>query len=251
MQDWQIVSGSAIGNSHLATGRNSQDAVATATLDYALIGFLADGCSASLHSEVFAKLAVEFLTRRTRKLLHFVKRSILPTVLFRDLINFLDASLSAQGLNDDISRQNFLETYCLFTVMGIIITPKTSLLLTCGDGVVIINDAEISLDQNNTPTYPAYALHQTVIDKFPEAVPHGFTVWELKTNSLNRLGITSDAFNQRPDLLTDLASVTKSSTKLQMALNRWTILQQLLDDDASLILATKLEVHDESASLPK
>lgn len=239
MNDWQIFSASAMGVDHQTTGNNSQDANMSFSSQDALVGFLADGCSKAIYSETYSRLAVDYLVRRTHTLLPQVSLDDLPHYLFLDLLGYLNRSLANQGFHDEEQKQRFISDHCLFTVMGLIITQDRGMILTCGDGIVMIDDSSIYIDQDNAPHYIAYRLQPAIMARYKDHIPTSFTLWEFDPKVVSSLTIASDAFLDNEHLLEQLPLVVKTGNSLKLALNRWTSIQQLLHDDASVVFAKK------------
>lgn len=240
MSTWKIFSASASGSWHQSRNTPNQDAHQVVSLPNACLGFLADGCGSGKFSQVGAQLGVRFLSRHTTKLLQKgYPHDFIHSRLFTDLAEYLAALARLQN-HDSQSLLDFVGDYLLFTVMGIIANSTSVSLFTCGDGILAFDDHLIYLDQDNRPDYLAYL---SVKDLLPDDsnIPQSFDFWQLKPDTINQIVLASDAFLKQPDLLLAIPARLKSDTHLQMMLNRINIVDQLLDDDATLVVVQKQE----------
>jgi hypothetical protein len=236
---WKIFSAGAIGGSHRLRNLAYQDAHKTYVDSEMVVGFLTDGCGSGKRSEIGAGLGVDFLVRRSVTLLRKgLGLDQLGKVLFVDLVDYLGTILNASGLADVQQIGGYVNDYLLFTALGLVATSDEIGVLSCGDGVIGFGDDMIYLDQDNKPSYPAYVLIKNQIQRSPEVLADRFRTWKLKTDSVSLLTLASDAFQDRNDLLLE-ASKCSSSNQLQMKLNKWTVIEDLLDDDATVVVARK------------
>ena len=199
----EIAAGSIQGHTHRRKGQNNQDAFAWVYLDEStfeqaegaadaepspshktdentgafpkhslgLIAIVCDGCGSCDSSEVGAKLGAQWVMNAVAKRLqeqgditdHQFWQGVQKDVLgqMRSLTTSLQRSTSNATADWEI-----IQAYLLFTIMGAVITPETTVVFGLGDGVFAINDDVTSIGPfaNNAPPYLAYGL-----------MPEGFT----------------------------------------------------------------------------
>lgn len=232
--------GRHIGRGHLLKGTNCQDAISLFHGDVrgteTVIGIICDGCSEGTASEVGAALASEFLVREGLALVgRNVPLHLIPDILYGELLEFLRYQVNAGykfvSMGD---RVNFIKNHLLFTVMGCIVQPGEAKLFVAGDGVVVINNDHIFIDQNDLAPYPAYHLiDKNALEASASAIPTTFDVYEPEGDFF-RLAIGSDAWLQEKPLLYQ-AWGHKNPAGLQRQMNVWSEREKRFNDDTSLI----------------
>jgi hypothetical protein len=159
---FEFAAGSVSGKCHRSTHNNNQDAYAYWVGDAAAIAVVCDGCGSSPHSEVGAKIG-------TRLVIETVKQKLInqPDAeghlapdfwqqVQQALLRHLDEFVSAMGGN---YTQTIVD-YCLFTIVGVLLTPVTAWVFAVGDGVIVVNGCVQVLGPfpENAPPYLAYGL---------------------------------------------------------------------------------------------
>lgn len=155
MSLWQLAAGSMIGRSHRMIGRNNQDAWHITESHDCVVAVVADGCSSGAHSEFGAMLGVQVLAH-----------DLLAQAVTGQAIDWRRAERAVVSQLDILAR-NFaldyvrvVEHYCLFTLVGAVLTPQRASFFACGDGYAVIGDEELRLGPfpSNQPPYLAYQL---------------------------------------------------------------------------------------------
>lgn len=237
---YQIRKGIRQGRGHVLGDQNCQDALAidSGILNNApfVIGVIADGCSEGKASEVGANLAANYLTAQIYYLLsRNVPPSVIPSVLYGDLLGMLKDMTGRYNFRHPAQRVNFIKDNLLFTAIGFIITPSESVVFAAGDGVIVINDEVIERQQDNKPTYIAYhMIERQYLEESASALPQGFDVYNLDMVSLQRLAIGSDAWFGERELLDQVWQHTGHERKLQRQMNIWSKNKRFYDD-ASIV----------------
>jgi hypothetical protein len=172
-----IAAGSVLGTHHRQLGLNNQDAWGWEQGSWGTIAVVCDGCGSTPHSEVGAQVGVRFCLQSLRESL---QRGEDPTEswfwgnLHDRLLHKLGQfarSLSGgtlEGESLDINTFSILRDYCLFTILGAVITPTVTSIFGLGDGVYALNGVVQVLKNspenswvhslNNAPPYLAYGL---------------------------------------------------------------------------------------------
>lgn len=201
VSSFELAGGSVIGRDHRAVGKNNQDSFYWESEGEVVVGFVADGCGDSIdspHSEVGSQIAVHLVTKT---ILDNLRRPrAIDSQRFWDKVLYETAfqiRTIAAGMGKSLSeavRQHFL-----FTLVGVVITPETTVFVSLGDGVVAINGTVSVLGPypNNMPPYLGYNLVETSID--PNLTKF-FVLETLKTATLESFLIGSDG-------VSDLASL--------------------------------------------
>jgi serine/threonine protein phosphatase PrpC len=183
--NFKNASASIIGNSHHKRYSNNQDSYNFYQDDSLIIGVIADGCGAGLNSEVGARLVTDFV-------IHFCKKNFRYKAFDIDLLKtavleYLRNIVKIQNTNEELE---FIENYLFFTLFGFIIQPPDTFIFHSGDGMYILNDYEVIVEQNNRPNYIAKSI---VSGNFDLKTKH------IKTNKLNRILIATDGLTQLTD----------------------------------------------------
>jgi hypothetical protein len=163
-QEYQVAGGSVIGTYHLHVNMNNQDHYFFKDSPYGTVGIVCDGCGSGAHSEVGAKFGAKYIGEMIHQLLseadaHYGPDQFLP-VVWRKLTNKLEE------FTKDINDLDY--EYNLFTVVGFYITkfdwandhsPNEVVTFSIGDGYIALNGhlSQLEPDNNNAPSYPAYA----------------------------------------------------------------------------------------------
>jgi hypothetical protein len=165
---FEIAGGSITGQAHLAAGRNNQDAFCWAVNGAGLVAVVCDGCGTAPHSDVGAKLGAQLVVQAAARLLtsdldpseilEQVRRDVLERLRGLAAEMSVETSTSAPGGVATFAR-TVLE-YFLFTIVGVVITPRHATTFSLGDGLVVFNGDCRLLGPfpNNEPPYLGYAL---------------------------------------------------------------------------------------------
>jgi hypothetical protein len=185
---YEIAAGTVQGASHRRAGKNSQDAFGWALSDEGLIAVVCDGCSSGRHSEVGAQLGARLLLNALYRELPL--RDEDPSLWQRLQENVLSSlRIVAELLGGELDAA--ARDYLLFTVVGVLITPRTSWIFVLGDGVVFVNEQRVALGPyaDNAPPYLAYRLFEaTHPTKSVELLP----LCQLPTSELRSVLIGTD-----------------------------------------------------------
>lgn len=223
---FEIASGTVTGRDHLTIGRGSQDGLCILRhrLPYSgeefICGMVCDGCGSSEHSEVGAKLGAKMLVHALSEEIGYCEQYMLPSdnvcscsylrqtesgrnkEVFHHIIEHarktvaskLSVLSSAMGntLNSTgkFSQTETISQYLLFTAIGFIISPKTTIIFSLGDGVASLNGEIKSIDsgETNAPAYLAYEIVNTIDNQKPK-----FSIlWEVPTEQVKNLLIGTD-----------------------------------------------------------
>lgn len=152
---YQLAGGSTIGRDHRMVPKNNQDSWSIWQYDNLTIAIVADGCGSGMHSEVGAKLGVQMLGTCLRKEYERWGQINWQRVQ-RNMLTQLDSVVQVMG--EDYSK--IVETYMLFTLLGVVIDDQQATFFALGDGSIIINGQAVAIGplQNNTPPYLGYGL---------------------------------------------------------------------------------------------
>lgn len=237
-----------IGRGHLVDLVNRQDAIALfdgqINAKRTVIGIICDGCSEGTTSEVGANLASAFLVRETSSLLEQgVPVSVVPNVLYPELLNFLRQVCSAYPFANPADYVTFIKNTLLFTVVGFVLTEVETVVFTAGDGTIVVNDQPIYIDADNRPSYPAYHLvDRSVLDHQASPLPEGFDSSVYKTSDLLHLAIGSDAWKEEQDLIDQIWGFYHPSG-LQRRINKWSK-DHRFRDDVSIITVEVMKTSE-------
>jgi hypothetical protein len=177
---YEIASGSVVGASHLRAGRNGQDGHATVTAEGVTVIVVTDGCGSAPHSEVGAKLGARIVAH---ELLACAIAGRPWSDAARNVAAHLDAIAGTIG--DD--RERAILDYLLFTIVAAVVTPRSTTILSAGDGVFAINGTRrmIGPFAGNAPPYLAYSL-------LDDARPDFTIETELATDDVTSILIATD-----------------------------------------------------------
>jgi nitrate reductase NapE component len=195
LNQFEIANGQIIGRRHRQTGQNNQDAMYWHSDERALIGIVCDGCGSHPHTEVGAQISARIVAAEIGRMLAVATNLdtdetwAAPEIWENIRLNTLaQINRFVQVLGND--RQQIIRDYFLFTVVGFLITPVQTVAFAGGDGLIIINNTEITLGPfpNNAPPYIAYELVDTVNQK-----DTAFKICEsIPTADLDRILIGTD-----------------------------------------------------------
>ena len=242
--------GKSTGRAHIQSNRNRQDSMKTGTLQVRdkvfYYGFVCDGCSEGLSSEIGAGLAAEYLGRQTEMLLkQRVQITKIPTILHKRTVGFLKEILGKISFDSPRSRVEYIKNNLLFTVLGYIFTDsdEESIIFYQGDGVFVVNDTTTVLDENDYPHYIGYSLvDRKYIDPSATALPTDFEVLAFSGSQISKLAIASDALKEEPDFIANELWGYENPMGLQRRVNVWSLNNHKFQDDLSVITLEKIPV---------
>jgi hypothetical protein len=151
--NYTTASASITGSSHQKLYYNNQDAYHFYQDDHLIVGVVADGCGGGSDSEVGARLGVNFVVNFCRK--HFTHAPFEVNILKNGLVDFLKQVVKNQQTSEELE---FIENYLFFTLFGFIVQKDQTTIFHSGDGVYLLNDKEVVIDQLNRPNYIAKTL---------------------------------------------------------------------------------------------
>ena len=183
MKEFQIAGATVPGTDHTMPGQpgwvNNQDAFAWRVTPDGIVAVVCDGCSSAKDSEVGAKLGVRIITDVVAMLLVDFASGILSLSSTEEVAVSCRISMVEilSRINDiarrvDANYKELIESHFLFSTMCAIVTPATTMIMSCGDGVYVLNGniTTIGPYPKNAPPYLAYNLSQP--NREIEFTPH-------------------------------------------------------------------------------
>lgn len=220
---WQASSGRVIGRGHAVFRRNGQDGCATWALGSSAIGVVSDGCGEGARSEVGAALTVAIALGEMRACVEGGEPLAgLPVRVLGAVVAALGAV--ASRVLPGATRQTFVREHLLATIVGFAVRGEDAVVFAQGDGFAWIDGELVDFDENNTPTYPAYALGGA------ELAPR-----VVARHGVRRVAVATDGFD---DGSLALAAELRAGRDLTRHLTR---LQRegAFEDDAAFALAAR------------
>jgi len=171
---FQISAGSIIGRDHMDIPQNNQDAYRYLVTDNLIIAIICDGCGDrkdTVASELGASLGANLLAHTI--ISHAKKMGFNYSDLRREdcehpgfwerVRQDVLAKIRVIALDIGESFSEVIQSYFLFTTIGVLITPRWSIFFSIGDGLIVINGEfrQIGPFAENKPPYIAYALSDT------------------------------------------------------------------------------------------
>lgn len=238
----RIVKGSVVGREHMRTWRNNQDAMQSGELSINkrqyLYGVVADGCSEGRHSEVGAKLLAEWINRELPMILSTgVSTEDAVQTLYRRAIDYLTGIVRTTVVGTSEQMVEFVRNYLLCTIVGFVVDEQECYIFSAGDGLVVINDEMIRIDQDNKPIYLGYHVIPRSCLQDAGELPTGFKVMRIKTEMLQRLMISTDGMEE--DAVERLWN-KESDVQLTRELKRLSRVEGRLADDCTVIVVERL-----------
>lgn len=212
---YRMRAGTVHGLKHVNLNMNNQDAFQV--LEFGVpswgktfrVGIVSDGCSgipAFTRTEVGANLLVVLCLARVQELiLSGLKVEEIPQPLYHAVTNFLrslanlvaPASIhwpypvtfpgSHEFRNKLKAPQRFITDYLMATVIGFVDDGETLVTFQAGDGVIIVNDEIMIVDQNDTPEYPALSVN---------SAGGGFVTQTYASPDVSRLVLATDGIEE-------------------------------------------------------
>jgi Protein phosphatase 2C len=251
--------GSRQGSKHVRLNLNNQDAHVFQSFEVPSygkkyhVGLVSDGCSgqpAFSHSEVGAHLMALYAYRRIQELICAgVAIEQIPTVLYPSITEFiLDIMTKVMPPNivwkypikledrENWTGQNrFRVDYLSATLLGFITDGEYLVTFSAGDGLLLVNDDLVVIDQNNQPDYPSISLNKPGV---------GFISRIYMVSEINRVAIATDGLEK---LLQDVEFRNKIfATNPGKVLGLQTLLNvtstqnpELMSDDCTVVTLEK------------
>lgn len=199
LHSFEIASGTVPGRRHtgsgnLLGGKNNQDAFGHRFTDDLLILTVHDGCGSTPYAEFGARLAANMLPVAIQETLRCYGEEKIGSQIFwmqvqRIMLGRIAtiASLCTDQF-DYVGQSEFARAHLLFTVLGAVVTPQSTVVFGIGDGVYGINGniTQIGPFPENAPDYLARTL------MIPVEAPHFVVHTQLKTSKLETLLIGTD-----------------------------------------------------------
>ncbi|MCX6824440.1 MAG: protein phosphatase 2C domain-containing protein [candidate division SR1 bacterium] len=166
LDQFEIAGASVLGTRHLKIGRNNQDSfVWIKTPDY-IISIVSDGCSSGLHSEVGSKIMAPLFAQTLATYLSKPHPSLSDENFFRHdwlWYNVRQDVLARVRVLAQSMDENLIATICkyfLCTIVGCVITPQSTCIFSCGDGVFYLNGNMHVMGPfpGNKPPYLCYGI---------------------------------------------------------------------------------------------
>ena len=134
MNGFELVSATAIGNTHYLARQNRQDALYVYETDAQIAGVICDGSSAYISSEVGATLAARIIHR----------------VLIESQLSTQLSSLITQSLHEQLGAlaSRFPDLF-VFNIVAFSINQQSTTVLRLGDAVVMIDAIEAPRSSSN------------------------------------------------------------------------------------------------------
>ena len=155
MLNFEFASGSIIGKYHIKTGKNNQDATCIHTNRHGqIVAVVCDGCGSSPYSEVGARIGSKIIARH----LSFCNTECNDLEERKEVIlHDLDGMARTIDCLDPVSS---VGDYLLFTCIAVIINDDKTLIVSIGDGTIVLNSEVTHLGpfEGNAPPYISYNL---------------------------------------------------------------------------------------------
>ena len=245
-----ITKASVIGRGHILSAKNNQDYINT-WLDEdneTCLGVVCDGCGSGRHTEFGSILTGQLVVNA----LHDLSVSInddqdcqwFAKVLQDRIVDSLK-TITKEIFGNQLNNQNttllvnFFDEYLLSTFLFYLVKFDRVIIGHCGDGIVIINDEIIEINQSNKPNYIAY--------KCLKDNSNFLTIKSYSLNEINRLAIATDGLEpliQKPELVQKLFE--KNGIQMQLFFNVLQSKERFFYDDTTCITLKKSINEDEN-----
>ncbi len=153
-----LSAGTICGHEHRRMGRNNQDACAFSLGEGRILALVCDGCGSGRHSEVGAQVGARLLlSTLSRRAAARPRESIAKTLerTRKDVLRRLAWLTRRLGGPRAIAVRDYL----LFTVIGVVIDPRETVVFALGDGLVALNGELVKVHYgDNAPPYLSYGL---------------------------------------------------------------------------------------------
>lgn len=247
--DYQFRIASFPGSDHRRIGKNNQDSLyhdrVTVEKTKYTFGVVCDGCSAGARSETGAHLMVSYIASEIPMMLQVgVSMEEIPGALFSRCIGYLSAIASMTSMGDPIKRIDFIVNHLLCTIIGFITDNERIIFFSAGDGVLVINDQFIQIDEDNKPRYLGYHLvDRKYLTAKDGIVPDAFVVQTYQMGSINRFAVCSDGM--LPEAVGALWGHKEDSLGVQRSLKVLSLRKLIFRDDCTAIVVEKISASGE------
>ena len=121
------------------------------------LAVVCDGCGSCLHSEVGAKIGAKLWISLVRE--HLSQHSKINWQQIQQAM-LVELKKIAQTIAIHTPLIEVIKDYFLFTLLGVVITPDQTTIISLGDGVIAVNEELTIIPDypNNAPPYLAYQL---------------------------------------------------------------------------------------------
>lgn len=205
MKGFMVAGGSVPGTDHTRPGTpgwtNNHDAFAWHSDEDILVAAVCDGCGSTPHPEVGAKLAsrmaLKIITTHIRVGLWEENPEIALKMLQGEMVANL--RVIAHMLADREFESVVANDHFLFTLLLIVMTEKTTRIITFGDGVFVLNGVTriVVPAVGNAPPYIGQGL---VPGAMPERYLHFTLQTSVPTKEVESVLIGTDGANDLMDL---------------------------------------------------
>lgn len=213
-ENWSITDGVHIGHHHQESGQNCQDAVSIRAWESNgkshVCGVVCDGCGGvhedlkkiglSGHSEVGANIIAATITRQLVTIssqTKIIKDAI--DILFESVKRYVSLAVTSDvPVSVDFREEIVLtiQRFWLSTILGFYMNGDEGCIFSCGDGCYQLNGSFEQIDQNDAPTYLAYACCPDP-ERFnlkPEFIPKTFNIIPFNIKETRQIMIATDGF---------------------------------------------------------
>jgi hypothetical protein len=180
---FEIAAGTIIGRDHHISGKNNQDAFCCLASEELIVAVVCDGCGSSPYSDVGAKIGARILATEIQSSLNSLSDQCQPirkddwefllshiyNKPFLSQIQTLALGMVNHRLDWESELVRVILDYFLFTAIGIVITPKSTVIFSAGDGIFGINFKTGGILRTlgpfpgNAPPYPTYGLIESAV----------------------------------------------------------------------------------------
>jgi hypothetical protein len=247
------------GSSHKRLNYNNQDALLSQQFTVPKtgktyhVGLVSDGCSGNpnfSHNEVGSNLLVLYAYRRIQEYVSSgMNTKDIPNCLFQSITDFLltlmnliipnnfvwEYPFKSPKLNSSNSRNRFRDEYLAATFLGFISDGEVVVTFSAGDGIILVNEEVLIIEQNDRPDYPVLSINNPV---------NGFVVNEYDYVKINRIAVMTDGLKGLLSQDGFVDSIFSESKKGPMGLgvlmaNKSDLYPDLMKDDCTIVALGK------------
>jgi len=259
---FKVRSGTVIGQSHKRVGLNNQDALKVANFEIGgtqyLVGVVADGCSTEdkkkSRNEVGSRLLTQFALSEMRLMLGArIPTREVPGNLYPRCVSYVGNVARATVIGEPREIWDFIQFHFLCTLLGFIYDGSDLVCFSSGDGVIVVDDYTMIIEQNNAPLYLAYhQVDRRILGDKASLLPSNFNVMAHCANDIKRFAVGTDGIvSKHPetrasyvpadDLEAIFSHEPRAAAGLQWWLNGQSNLQGRFSDDTTLITLNAAE----------
>lgn len=171
--NFQIACGSVVGFDHTDIPKNNQDFCKVVERDGILVGIVCDGCGgigtvasefgAIFGTHLISELIIKHALIRGFHLPALDRPDIEDERFWEDIRQDVLVKLGQLAHDFGGSFGEIIQSYFLFTIVGVLITPTWSVFFSIGDGLLFINGEILQLGPfpENEPPYIAFGLSKS------------------------------------------------------------------------------------------